>query len=207
MSKNTMRAGPDGRPPAKPKLAKPATTKPKLTKAKSEASTKAAGSAPTKAAVKKAAKAVAKAATKAATKSNASAKQAKTDAAQKPAKAAVQLKPRSTNLRTSDRLRTSDKIVSKVQAPAVPSLGQSLQAAVPAAVAVNTKLVDIAQENVSAGLELARDLASAKSPMEAMQLGVDYWFNQIGAVQARARELHSLSAAWVKTASEQTRAG
>ena len=207
MSKDTMRAGPDGQPPAKPKLAKPATTKPKLTKAKSKASTKAAGSAPTKAAVKKAAKAVAKAATKAATKSNASAKQAKTDAAQKPAKAAVQLKPRSTKLRTSDRPRTSDKIVSKVQAPAVPSLGQSLQAAVPAAVAVNTKLVDIAQENVSAGLELARDLASAKSPMEAMQLGVTYWFNQIGAVQAQTRELHSLSAVWVKTASEQTRAG
>ena len=89
----------------------------------------------------------------------------------------------------------------------MPSLGQSLQAAVPVAVAVNTKLVDIAQENVSAGLELARDLAGAKSPMEAMQLGVDYWFNQIGAVQAQTREPHSLSAAWVKTASEQTRAG
>jgi len=207
MSKNTMRAGPAGRPPAKPKLAKPATTKPKLTKAKSEASTKAAGSAPTKAAVKKAAKAVAKAAKKAPTKSNASAEQAKTDAARKPAKAAVQLKPRSTKLRTSDKPRTSDKVVSKGHVPAVPSLGQSLQAAVPAAVAVNTKLVDIAQENVSAGLELARDLAGAKSPMEAMQLGVDYWFNQIVAVQAQTRELHSLSAAWVKTASEQTRAG
>ena len=37
-----------------------------------------------------------------------------------------------------------------------PLLGRSLQTAVPAALAVNTKLVDIAHSNVSAGLELAR---------------------------------------------------
>ncbi|WP_158007349.1 phasin family protein [Methyloceanibacter stevinii] len=86
-----------------------------------------------------------------------------------------------------------------------PLLGRSLQSAVPAALAVNTKLVDIAHSNVSAGLELARDLAGAKTPMEAMRLGVAYWFNHMGAVQTQARELQSLSAAWVKTASDQIR--
>ncbi len=84
-------------------------------------------------------------------------------------------------------------------------LSASLEATVPAAVAVNTRLVDIAQANVSAGLELARDLVRAKTPMEAMRLGVAYWFGHLGAVQAQARELQSLSAAWVKSASEHTR--
>ncbi|MGD8479110.1 MAG: phasin family protein [Methyloceanibacter sp.] len=89
-----------------------------------------------------------------------------------------------------------------VVAPAAPRLGQALNATVPAAVAVNTKLVDIAHANVSAGLELARDLVHAKTPMEAMRVGVAYWFGHLGAVQAQARELQSLSAAWVKSASE-----
>ena len=224
MSKDTMNGAPDGQPPAKPKgakprisksrISKPATTQPKLTKPKSKLSTKAAGSAPTKAAVKKAAKADDKTATKAATKPKAPAKQARTEATSKPTKTTAQPKLRSTEPHPSDKPRrsdkphTSDKAVSQEQASAlaVPSLGQSFQAAVPVAVAVNTKLLDIAQENVSAGLELARGLAGAKSPMEAMQLGVAFWFNHIGAVQTQTRELQSLSAVWVRTASEQTRA-
>lgn len=83
---------------------------------------------------------------------------------------------------------------------------RSFQASVPAAIAVNTKLADIAHANMSAGLELARDLASAKTPMDAMRLGVSYWFSHMSAVQAQARELQGLSAAWVKTASEPVRA-
>ncbi|MEM8575916.1 MAG: phasin family protein [Pseudomonadota bacterium] len=85
------------------------------------------------------------------------------------------------------------------------SLGLPLQVAVPAAVEMNSKLMDIAHSNVNAGLELARDLAGAKTPMEAMSLGLAHWFNHMGAVQAQARELQSLSAAWVKTASERIR--
>lgn len=83
---------------------------------------------------------------------------------------------------------------------------RSFQASVPAAIAVNTKLADIAHANMSAGLELARDLASAKTPMDAMRLGVSYWLSHMSAVQAQARELQGLSAAWVKTASEPVRA-
>jgi hypothetical protein len=62
--------------------------------------------------------------------------------------------------------------------------------------------VDIAHANVSAGLELALDLVHAKTPMDAMRVGVAYWFGHLGAVQAQARELQSLSAAWVKSSSE-----
>jgi len=208
MSKDTMNAARDGRAPQKRRVSKAATAKSKPKRNKSKASTKAAATAPTKAAVEKAAKnaamAVAKTATKtAAAKPKVPAKPTKTDVASKPVRMAPPSKPSSAKPRASTKATGQGRAA----APVVPSLGRSLQAAVPAAVAVNTKLVDIAQANVSAGLELARDLAGAKTPMEAMQLGVAYWFNHIGAVQAQARELQSLSAAWVRTAGEQNRAG
>lgn len=214
MSKDTTKVAPEGQPPAKPKVSKPATAKAKAKGTRSrKASTKAAATAPAKGAVKKAARNAAesvakrapkRAADKTATdKNTAASKPAKADGVSTPVKTAPPSKPR----KAKPRLSAKPAGREQVTAPAVPSLGLSLQAAVPAAVAMNTKLVDIAQANVSAGLELARGLAGAKTPMEAMQLGVAYWFNHIGAVQAQARELQSLSAAWVKTASAQTRAG
>jgi hypothetical protein len=75
----------------------------------------------------------------------------------------------------------------------------------PAAVAVNSKLVDIAQVNMNAGMELARDLASAKTPMEFMRLGMTYWHENMGLFQAQAQELRALSAKFVTTASEPIR--
>lgn len=172
---------------AKPGVSKPSGSKPAVSKPKSA---KTKSGAPTKAAVKKAAKAVAKVSSKAPNKTKAPARPAKKVSATKPAST----KP------VSAMSATRDKSVSPAS-----SKGRSLQGAVPAAIAMNTKLVDIAHSNVSAGLELARDLAAAKTPIEAMRLGVAYWFNHMGAVQAQARELQNLSAAWVKTASEQIR--
>ncbi len=89
---------------------------------------------------------------------------------------------------------------------AVDSIEQSLKAAMPAAVAVNRKLVDIAQTNMNSGLELARDLASAKSPMEMMQLGMTFWQEHMGVFQTQAQELRTLSAALMTTANEPIRA-
>jgi len=88
---------------------------------------------------------------------------------------------------------------------AMGSLEKSLKAAVPAAVAVNSKLVDIAQANMNAGMELARDLAGAKTPMEFMRLGMTYWQESMGVFQAQALELRTLQAAFVATASEPIR--
>ncbi len=88
---------------------------------------------------------------------------------------------------------------------AMDSLEKSLKAAVPAAVAVNSKLVDIAQSNMNAGMELARDLAGAKTPMEFMRLGMTYWQENMGVFQAQALELRTLQAALVATASEPIR--
>jgi hypothetical protein len=202
MSKDPIITAQDGGKQAKPRVAKPAASKsaasksasskragsksaaskPKSTKAKTRTQAKSVGPAPTKTAVKKAAKAT----HKAAGKTKAAAKTGKKVAGEK----SVNAKPA-----TQKELSVSTA-----------SLGRSLQATMPVAFAVNTKLVDIAHSNVSAGLELARDLAGAKTPMEAMRLGVAYWFNHIGAVQAQTRELQSLSVAWVKTAGAQIRA-
>lgn len=78
--------------------------------------------------------------------------------------------------------------------------------AVPASAAVNAKLADIARTNMNAGLELASGLAKAKSPMEAMRLGLAYWYDNIGVFQSQAQELQALSADLVTMASEPLRA-
>lgn len=77
--------------------------------------------------------------------------------------------------------------------------------AVPATAAVNAKLADIARTNMNAGLELACDLASAKSPMEAMRLGLAYWYDNIGVFRAQAQELRALSANLATIANEPVR--
>ena len=77
--------------------------------------------------------------------------------------------------------------------------------AVPATAPVNAKLADIARTNMNADLELACDLASAKSPMEAMRLGLAYWYDNIGVFRAQAQELRALSANLVTIANEPIR--
>jgi hypothetical protein len=89
---------------------------------------------------------------------------------------------------------------------AVDTLEKTLKAALPVARKVNHKLVDIAQTNMNSGLELARDLAGAKSPIEAMRLSMHYWHEHMGILEAQAQELRTLSAELVATASAPIRA-
>jgi hypothetical protein len=89
---------------------------------------------------------------------------------------------------------------------AVETLGKSLKAAMPAAAAVNRKLVDIAQANMNSGMELARDLAGARTPMEAMRLQMAYWHDNIGLFEAQAQELRAVSAEFMAKTSEPIRA-
>ena len=211
MTKDTTITAQDGEQRVKPRAAKPSTVRPgaskpagskrKSAKSKGGNPAKAMASAPTKAAVNKAAKAVAKTSNKAAGTKQVSTKPEKNlSAAKSPSKP---LTPKSA-AKAKPAAKAKHATQTKAMVPA-PVLSCSLQGTLPAAIAMNTKLVDIAHSNVSAGLELARDLAGAKTPMEAMRLGVAYWFNHIGAVQAQARELQSLSATWVSTASAQIR--
>jgi hypothetical protein len=89
---------------------------------------------------------------------------------------------------------------------AVETFEQSFMAAGRGAVAVNRKLMDIAQENLNSSLELARDLAGARSPIEIVRLHMSYWHGLFGAVENQARELRALSAEAVTKTADPVRA-
>jgi hypothetical protein len=88
----------------------------------------------------------------------------------------------------------------------LPAIEKSLKVASASAVAMNRKLIDIAQENFNSGLEFARDLAGARNPLELMRLHMSYWHDCIGAFESQARELGKLSAQLVASANEPLRA-
>ena len=83
---------------------------------------------------------------------------------------------------------------------------QSLTAAQKGATAVNAKLIDMAQETMNSGLEHARDLASAKNPMQVLKLQMSYWHETIESFNAQAQELRTLSSELVANSSEPIRA-
>lgn len=89
---------------------------------------------------------------------------------------------------------------------AVETFERSFKAAGEGAYAVNRKLIDIAQENVNSGLELARDLAGARNPLEIVRLHMSYWHDCLGAFESQAKELHKLQAEAVARAAEPVRA-
>jgi hypothetical protein len=89
---------------------------------------------------------------------------------------------------------------------AVDTLEKSLKAAMPAAAALNRKLVDIAQTNMNSGMELARDLAGARTPLEAMRLQMNYWHDNMGLFEAQAQELRAVSAEFMAKTAEPIRA-
>ena len=59
--------------------------------------------------------------------------------------------------------------------------------------ALNRKIIDIAERNVTAGFDLAISLAGAKNLAAVMNLQVDYWRKQFGNLSAQAEELRALS--------------
>ena len=70
---------------------------------------------------------------------------------------------------------------------------KSFGAAGQGAVALNRKVFDIAERNISSSFDLARDLAGAKNFAEAMELQTTYWRKQLGQWSAQAEELRALS--------------
>jgi hypothetical protein len=83
---------------------------------------------------------------------------------------------------------------------AVATIEGSLQAAGQGAVAVNRKLIDIAQANLHSGLELAKNLAGAKTPMAMMRLQMEYWHERVGVLTRQAEELRELQAQFLGNA-------
>ncbi len=59
--------------------------------------------------------------------------------------------------------------------------------------AVNGTILDMMRRNVSSGLDLARKLARAETPLQSVQLQLAYWREQSSVFAAQARELRELS--------------
>ena len=76
---------------------------------------------------------------------------------------------------------------------ALESWERSFDAAGQGAVALNRKIIDIAQRNINSSFDLAKSLASAKNLAEAVEMQSSYWRNQLDALAAQAEEVRTLS--------------
>ena len=75
---------------------------------------------------------------------------------------------------------------------AVNELEQVLRRSKPGRVALNLKVIDIAERNISTGFDLAMSLAGAKNVAEAVEMQSAYWRKQLGQMQAQAEEVRAL---------------
>jgi len=76
---------------------------------------------------------------------------------------------------------------------AMDTMEKSFDAAGQGAVALNRKIMDIAQRNLNSGFDLAKNLAGAKNLAETVELQGAYWRKQFGALAAQAEEVRALS--------------
>ena len=83
---------------------------------------------------------------------------------------------------------------------------RSFDAAGQGAVALNRKVIDIAQRNINSGFDLAKSLAGAKNLAEAMELQAAHWRKQLDALAAQAEEVRTLSAKVTADAAEPIKA-
>ena len=68
---------------------------------------------------------------------------------------------------------------------AVDTMARSFDALGHGAAALNRKVIEIAQENVSSGFDLAKNLATARTLAEMVELRATYWRKQLSALSAR----------------------
>ena len=59
--------------------------------------------------------------------------------------------------------------------------------------ALNRKVIDIAQRNINSGFDLAKSLAGAKNLAQAVELQAAYWRKQLATLTAQVEEFSSLS--------------
>ena len=69
---------------------------------------------------------------------------------------------------------------------------KSFGAANQGAVALNLKIMDITERNISTGFNLAMDLAGARNVTEAVEMQSAYWRKQLAQLQTQAEELGKL---------------
>ena len=61
-------------------------------------------------------------------------------------------------------------------------------------VALNRKIIDIAERNITSSFDLATKLAGAKTAAEAVELQTAYWRKQLGNVNVQGGEVRALAA-------------
>ena len=61
------------------------------------------------------------------------------------------------------------------------------------AAALNRKVMDMTDRNISSGFDFAKSLASAKTVAEAMELHSAYWRHQLTTLEQQAQEVRELS--------------
>jgi phasin len=76
---------------------------------------------------------------------------------------------------------------------AVDTMARSFDALGQGAAALNRKIIEIAQQNVSSGFDLAKSLATAKTLAEIVELRATYWRKQFSALATQAEEVRALS--------------
>jgi phasin len=84
---------------------------------------------------------------------------------------------------------------------------RSFDAANQGAVALNRKVIDIAQRNINSSFDLAKSLAGAKNLAEAMELQGTYWRKQLDTLTAQAEEVRTLSTRVAANAAETMKRG
>jgi len=85
---------------------------------------------------------------------------------------------------------------------ALETVDRSYDALRQGAAALNRKIIEIAQRNISSGFDLAKSLATAKTLAEIVELRATYWRKQFTALAAQAEEVRAL---YAKVAEEMTR--
>ena len=70
---------------------------------------------------------------------------------------------------------------------------QSFGAAGQGTLALNRKIIDIAERNINNGFDLATSLAGAKNLAEVMEVHAAYWRKQFGNLSTQATEVRALS--------------
>ena len=76
---------------------------------------------------------------------------------------------------------------------ALQSWEKSFDAAGQGAVALNRKIIDIAQRNINSSFDLAKNLAGAKTLAEAVEMQSSFWRSQLDTLAAQAEEVRTLS--------------
>lgn len=84
----------------------------------------------------------------------------------------------------------------------VVTLERTFDAAGQGAVALNRKIIDIAQRNVNSGFDLAKSLAGAKNLSEMVELQAAYWQKQLNTLTSQADEVRALATKMAAAASQ-----